>query len=174
MGIFQLVPGRKVRADHIRETTMPYETDRDEIRNIVKRQFESLSWGRNKRPDLPAFTDDFIDGASLYPAARPVRGKSVDAFAGRMQALSQSTLKSLDEQLRGLDVHVFGNVAVAMAVCELTENDTEVSRNVEAMLFVRSDGRWRIAAQAWDTETAEKPVPAALLNAPQPADQGDA
>ena len=153
---------------------MPYETDRDEIRNIVKRQFDSLSWRENTHPDLQAFTDDFIDGATLYPAARPVRGTSVDAFAARMQALSQSTLRSLDEQLGGLDVHVFGNVAVAMGVCELTENDTATSRNVEAMLFVRSDGRWRIAAQAWDTETAEMPVPAALLNMPQPVDQGDA
>lgn len=138
--------------------------DIEAIRALIERQFESLSWGPDKPPGWQAFADDFVEGAPLFAARRPVRSQSIDAFVTRMQGLSQTTLETLDEQLLGLDVKVFGNVAVALAVCELTENRAETSRNVEALLLVRSDGRWQIAAQAWDTASTENPVPAELLN----------
>lgn len=152
---------------------MPADADIEEIRAIVQRQFDSLSWNKTKQPGWQAFANDFVTGAPLYSAARPVRGQTVDAFVERMRTLSQNTLTSLDEQLLGLNVQVFGNVAVAMGTCQLNENESETSRNVEAILLVRSDGRWQIAAQAWDTETADKPVPAALLSLPQTPQQGD-
>ncbi|MFY0615337.1 MAG: hypothetical protein JXQ99_27660 [Hyphomicrobiaceae bacterium] len=152
---------------------MSADADIEEIRAIVQRQFDSLSWSKVKQPGWQAFANDFVAGAPLYSAARPVRGQTVDAFVDRMRTLSESTLTSLDEQLLGLNVQVFGNVAVAMATCQLNENESETSRNVEAILLVRSDGRWQIAAQAWDTETAEKPVPAALLSLPQTPQQRD-
>ena len=47
---------------------------------------------------------------------------------------------------------IFGNVAVAVAGCEITENDTDVTRGVEMLMLVKGAGAWRIAAQAWDTE----------------------
>lgn len=146
---------------------MSKAADIEEIRALIERQFRSLSWGPEKPPGWQAFADDFVEDAPLYAARRPVRAQSVGAFVARMQGLSQTTLPTLDEQLRGLGVKVFGNVAVALAVCELTENAAETSQNVEALLLVRSDGRWRIAAQAWDTASAEKPVPAELLNLQQ-------
>jgi len=49
-------------------------------------------------------------------------------------------------------VHVFGNIAVAAAGCETTENGTKVNRGVEMMLLVKDEGGWKIVAQAWETE----------------------
>jgi hypothetical protein len=49
---------------------------------------------------------------------------------------------------------------VAVAPCELLENGTETSRNVEMLLLVKTDGQWRIAAQAWDKASDAHPIPA--------------
>ena len=58
-----------------------------------------------------------------------------------------------------MEVRVFGNVAVALAACEMTEDDAEVNRGVEMLLLVKTDGAWRIACQAWDTEGPSRPIP---------------
>ena len=42
---------------------------------------------------------------------------------------------------------------------EMTKIDAEVSRGVEMLLLVKTDGAWRIAAQAWDAEGPSKPIP---------------
>jgi hypothetical protein len=42
---------------------------------------------------------------------------------------------------------MFDNVAIAVAGCEITENDADVTRGVEMMLLVKDAGVWRIAAQ---------------------------
>ena len=52
----------------------------------------------------------------------------------------------------GAVVYVFGNVAIAAAGCEMTENGTKVSRGVEMMLLTKDENGWKIVAQAWDTE----------------------
>jgi hypothetical protein len=44
-----------------------------------------------------------------------------------MQALSQDTLRTFHESSLGINVQVFGNVAVAVAGCEITENSRKVS-----------------------------------------------
>ena len=67
-------------------------------------------------------------------------------------------LRSFREGVVGT-VRVFGNVAVALAACEMTKIDAEVSRGVEMLLLVKTDGAWRIAAQAWDAEGPSKPIP---------------
>lgn len=80
-----------------------------------------------------------------------------------MQQLAATKLQSFDETMLGTQVLVFGNVAVAVAGCEIVENGSDVNRAVEMLLLVKTDGEWRIAAQAWDTESDGKPVPAGLL-----------
>ena len=55
---------------------------------------------------------------------------------------------------------MFGNVAVAVAGCEITENDASVNRGVEMMILVKDAGTRRIAAQAWDTERDGQRLPA--------------
>jgi hypothetical protein len=88
----------------------------------------------------------------------------VEAFVERMQELVGTTLRSFHETVLGTEVQVFGNVAVAVAACEVLENGTDVNRSVEMMLLVKDEGVWRIVSQAWDSESPTKPIPASLLN----------
>ena len=133
------------------------------IRDLIDRQFASMSWTATVGPDTATFRSDFLPDAPLYPSARPVSAKSLNEFTERMGELAQTTLTSFHERVIGTKVLVFGNVAVAAAACENTENEGEVNRNVEMMLLVKSDGHWKIAAQAWDRETNSLPIPDDLL-----------
>ena len=125
--------------------------DRKAIETLIERQFAALSWDESRDADWSGFANDFIDGAQLFASARPVRSQSVGQFMERMQSLSQGPLPDLQERFLGRRIEIYGNVAVAMAVCELTENKEKVSCNIEALLLVKEDGQWRIASQAWDT-----------------------
>jgi hypothetical protein len=62
-----------------------------------------------------------------------------------MQGLAATTLWSLHESTLGIEVRQLGNVAVAIGACELTENESKISRTVEMLLLVKSED-----AQAWD------------------------
>jgi hypothetical protein len=46
---------------------------------------------------------------------------------------------------------------------EITENDVEVNRSVEALLLIKDKGTWRIVSQAWDTASEAKPIPEDLI-----------
>jgi putative lumazine-binding protein len=135
------------------------DDDRRAIAAIIDRQFASLGWSSGKSADWQAFAADFFPDASLYPAARPALRQSVDAFVERMKALAGTKLRCFKETVLGTEIHIFGNVAVALAGCEITENDAEVSRGVEALLLIKDEGAWRIVSQAWDTENEVKPLP---------------
>lgn len=137
--------------------------DVDAIKNIIGRQFASMSWKEGEGPDLDAFRDDFHSAARLFASARPSAAQSVAEFEIRMQSIAESSLRSFEERVLGVDVTVHGNVAVAAVACEATENGREVNRNVEMMLLVKDAGRWRIVAQAWDKEDDDTPLPDALL-----------
>lgn len=138
--------------------------DVKEIRALIGRQFASLSWTPEAPADWDGFAGDFIADAPLYPAARPAAAQAVPAFLERMKGLAGTSLRSLQETVLGAEILVYGNVALAVAPCGLLENGTETSRNVEMLLLVKSDGRWRIAAQAWDRESAANPIPARWLD----------
>jgi len=58
------------------------------------------------------------------------------------------------------------NLAVAVAACEMTENEARVNRGVEMMLLIKDGGEWKIVAQAWDTENESRPIPTDLRQAP--------
>ena len=140
--------------------------DRDDIRAIeavIARQFGAMNWSPGTAPDWEAFAADFVAGATLFPAARPASPQTVDAFVERMDDLTASSLPSFAQSVLGTEIRVFGNVAVAMGACENVENQAEVVRGVEALLLVKDDGVWRIASQAWDTESAANPVPDRLV-----------
>jgi hypothetical protein len=129
------------------------------IAAIIERQFASLGWLPGKSADWQAFTADFFPDASLYPAVRPARRQTVDGFVERMKGLAGTKLRSFKEDVLGTEIRIFGNVAVALAGCEITENDADVSRGVEAVLLIKDEGVWRIVSQAWDTESEAKPIP---------------
>ena len=105
----------------------------------------------------------FRPDASLYPAARPAQRQTVQAFVARMQGLAATKLRSFEEAVLGSEVHVFGNIAVALAACEMTENGGDTNRGVEALLLIKDAGVWRIVSQAWDRESESKPIPAHLV-----------
>ena len=127
---------------------------------IIERQFASLSWTVQRQADWASFTGDFLLHAVLYPAARPAKPQFVAAFVERMKGLAETSLRTFRERALGAEIRVFGNVAIAMAACEIVENESQTSRGVEAMLLVKEDGAWKIAAQSWDMESAGNPVPA--------------
>lgn len=132
------------------------------IEAVIARQFGSLNWVSGRSADWAAFAADFSSDAVLYPAARPARPQTVAGFVERMQGIARTTLQSFKERVLGTDIRVFGNVAIAAAGCEMTENGATASCGVEMLLLVKSDGRWQIVSQAWDTESAAKPLPADL------------
>lgn len=134
------------------------------IEEIIDRQFRSLEWSPGQEADWPSFTSDFHEEATLYPSARPVRSRSVEEFVERMQGLTETSLRSFKERMLGAHVRVFGNVAIAMAACHTTENETSESRGVEAMLLVKDEEVWKIVGQGWDTETDQLPIPDDLLS----------
>lgn len=133
------------------------DADQEAITALLRAQFASLAWGDGREADWRGFASGFLPGAPLYPAARPVAPSTVDAFVRRMQGLAATTLSSFSERPLGIQVLGFGNVAVALAGCEMRENDRHTTRDVNAVLLVRSAGEWRIAAQAWDAVPAGSP-----------------
>jgi ketosteroid isomerase-like protein len=145
--------------------TDPHEDDVRAIEAIVARQFASLCWSPGGGPDRDAFAADFAPDASLHPAARPARRQTVQGFLDRMEGLAGTDLRRFHETVLGTEVRVFGNVATALAACEIRENGGSPSRGVEMMLLVKDEGRWRIVSQAWDVEGPSRPIPARLLGA---------
>jgi hypothetical protein len=137
--------------------------DYEAIRAIIDRQFGSLNWTSTTPANWSAFVGDFLTEASLYPAARPANAQKPEEFFERMKGLATGKLRSFKEAALGNEIRVFGNVAVAVAACQITENETQVTRGVEMMLLVKTDGRWQIVSQAWDTESESKPIPTDLL-----------
>jgi hypothetical protein len=140
-----------------------HEADVRAIEALVARQLASLSWVAGATADWDAFAADFFPGASLYPAARPARRQTVEEFVVRMKGLAATTLRAFRERVLGTEIHVFGNVAVAVAACAIIENAAEEVRGVEMLLLVKDEGRWRIVAQAWDGASASRPIPAHLI-----------
>ena len=133
------------------------------IEALIARQFTSLNWSPETSADWDAFAADFFPEASLYPAARPAQRQSVEGFVERMKGLAATKLRSLNEVVLGTEVRVFGNVAVALAACQMTENEGEVNRGVEMLLLIKNEGAWRIVSQALDTESPTNPIPLHLV-----------
>jgi hypothetical protein len=136
--------------------------DHKAIEAIIARQFGSLTWTPNRPGDWDTFIADFLPGGSLYPVARPAKRQTPQEFVTRMKGLAESKLQWFKEDVLGHQIQVFGNVAVAVAGCQITENEKDVNRGVEMMLLIKQDGTWRIVAQAWDTEGDSKRLPADL------------
>ncbi|HEX3339550.1 MAG TPA: hypothetical protein VHT68_10285 [Pseudolabrys sp.] len=139
------------------------DDDVRQIRTIVGRQFGALSWSTGKVGDWQTFAADFCDGATLFPAARPLKPQSVNVFLARMKNLAGGELCSLHEAIERTHIKVFGNVAIAAVLCAMTENENKHSQTVEMLLLVKDVGTWRIAAQAWDRVNDENPVQQGLF-----------
>ena len=141
-----------------------HEDGRDEIaiRALIGAHFESLKWTPSTQPDWDTFSVDFLPEALLFPAARPVQARTLDAFIERMNKVAQGTLHTFEEHTLGMQILVFGNVAVVLAASQMLENENEVNHDVSGYLLVKSEDKWRIAAHAWDKTTEQRPVPGHL------------
>ena len=137
------------------------DTDDDvrAIEALIGAHFDALRWEPGARPDWAKFAADFLPDASLFPAARPARRRTLEAFIARMDGVAQGALRSFEEKTLGMRVLAFGNVAVVLAASEMLENGTEVNRDVSGYLLLKDEGRWRIAAHAWDKASDSRPVP---------------
>ncbi len=146
---------------------MASKNETDDVRAIeaiIDRQFRSLEWAEGQEADWVAFTGDFHADATLFPAGRPAKRLAVDAFVERMKGLAATSLHSFKQRKLGASIHIFGNVAMAMGVCENKENDEKATRSVEAMLLIKEDDAWKIVSQSWDSESEEKPIPGYLMS----------
>ena len=133
--------------------------DEAAIRALIGAHFEGMKWSPDTQADCSSFAADFLPEATLYPAARPVQAKSLDQFIERMKDVAQGALHTFEEHTRGMEILVFGNVAVVLAASEMLENGTEVNHDVSGYLMVKDEGEWRIAAHAWDHASEKMPVP---------------
>ncbi|MDU8911340.1 nuclear transport factor 2 family protein [Aestuariicoccus sp. MJ-SS9] len=136
--------------------------DDTEIRALIGAHFEGMRWGPETEPDWDRFRQDFMPEAILLGAARPVTVRSLETFVDRMEAVARANLHSFEEHTKGMQILRFGNIAVVLAMSELLENGADVSHDISGYLLVKSEGRWSIAAHAWDQAGEGKPVPDAL------------
>lgn len=137
--------------------------EEQEIRALIQAQFDAVDWEPGRDADWRRLYKGFVPGAQLWPARRPAAPQSALDFATRLQRLrDEGALESFSEKGVGCNVFVFGNVAIAAAGCEMTENEGAVTREVSVFLLVRDSDGWRIAAQARDIVDD---IPAALTAA---------
>ena len=135
------------------------------IEALIGAHFDALRWSPETQADWETFAADFLPDASLFPSARRVRRKTLEAFIARMKAVAEGSLHSFEEKTLGMQVLVFGNVAVVLAASEMLENGTEVNHDVSGYLVLKDAGRWRIAAHGWDKASEHRPVPDHLRDA---------
>lgn len=137
-------------------------SDEEAIRKLIAEHFSGMKWDDAQEPDWEKFAEDFHPAAILFPSARPASAKTVEQFVERMNSVARSALESFEEWTLGMKILQFANVAVVLAASEMLENGTETNHDVSAYLLVKDQGRWRIAAHAWDKVSDENPLPEAL------------
>lgn len=133
--------------------------DETAIRALIGEHFEAMRWDADSEPDWDRFKQDFLEEAQLFGAARPVQQRTLDGFIERMDTVARANLASFEEHTKGMKILRFGNVAVVLALSEMLENGSEINHDISGYLLVKSDGRWSIAAHAWDQAGPDKPVP---------------
>ncbi len=125
--------------------------DQQQIQALIKKQFSSLKWDYDTNPEWQKFSKSFLDEAFLVPAKRPAEPKSVNSFIARMNMLrDEGKLNSFSEKPNSIFIKIIGNIAVAMAGCEMCENGSVFTQDISAFLLIKSENEWKIAAQGWD------------------------
>lgn len=134
--------------------------DLDAIERLIRSQLDAMRWESGGDGDWKSFQSGFMPDAQLYAATRPARPQSVSDFVSRMRTLAaDGTLRTFSETPLGMRIMIFGNVAVALAGCEMLENGQTITRNASAFLLIKDGAEWRVAGQAWDLESAGNALP---------------
>lgn len=118
-----------------------------------------MRWEPGTDPDWGRFRKDFLPDAQLFGAAQPVQMRTVEGFIERMESIARKNLYTFEEHAQGMKILSFGNVAVVLAMSEMLENGEEENHDISGYLLMKSDGRWLIAAHAWDQASDDKPIP---------------
>jgi len=133
--------------------------DERAIHKLIGEHFDPMRWDDKSAPDWENFRSDFMSDAILCGAARPAQIRTVDGFIDRMETVARKNLSSFEEHTRGMKIMRFGNIAVVLAMSEMLENGNDVNQDISGYLLVKSEGRWSIAAHAWDQADDDNPVP---------------
>jgi len=141
------------------------EADENEIATLIKDHSEAICWAPDRAPDWKRYSADFLPGASLFPAARPAQVRAPELFIEQLKGVAAGALNTFEDRTLGMHIVGFGNIAVVLAASEMLENGSETNHDISAYLLVKTEGRWLIAAHAWDKATEELPVPAELRSA---------
>lgn len=142
--------------------TREEEEDTLAIRALVGTHFDGMKWSPGTTADWDRFAGDFLGDAVLVPAARPAQVRTLGAFIERMKSVAAGPLHTFEERTLGMEVLLFGHVAVVLAASKLLENASDVNHDISGYLLVKTAGEWRIAAHAWDKVTQERPLPERL------------
>ena len=124
--------------------------DEAAIRELIAAQFDAITWAPGHDADWSTVHDSFTPGAQVWPARRPPAPQSAFDFTSPLRRLRDEGLGSFTETGAGCHVWVIGNLAAALAGCEMVEDDSGVTRDISGYLLVKHEDGWRIAAQAWD------------------------
>lgn len=124
--------------------------DKAEIEALIKRQFAALTWHESHPPSTDTLVADCLPDARFAASARPAKTQSPADFAARMAGLhDDGRITTFEERGRGLHIWVTGTVAVALAGCEMHENQDQVTKDISAFMLVKNPEGWAILSQAW-------------------------
>lgn len=113
--------------------------DEGQIRDLIRSQFDSIDWTPGRDGNWGRFEKGFLPAAQLFGAKRPAGPHSARDFTDRLKRLrGEGVLESFSEKGVGCEVFVIGNIAIAAAGCEMTENGSEVTRDVSVFLLVKN------------------------------------
>ncbi|PVZ72407.1 hypothetical protein [Pelagibaculum spongiae] len=124
--------------------------DKQQIIKVITQQFEGFRWDQNTRPNWDSVRSTFHPDAICFPSRRPAMAVTPREFIQRMDQLRiDGVLTSFSEKICFYEVQCYPNMASVTVGCEMTENQTEVSYDINSINMIFDDGRWQICSQAW-------------------------
>ena len=135
--------------------------------SVVRRLYETISFGRGEAPNWSATRSLFFAGARLVtPRMTLVEGvysRTVEEWVADFQAHSErfSVVEFMETEITS-EVLVFRDVAHVFSSFESrrTKEDPEpLARGLNSFQLVKSNGRWWIVNVLWDLATAGVDLP---------------
>ena len=140
---------------------MPNEKDvLKRLEQKAEQMMAALTWSPDQAPDWESFRKLFHKDARLVPAARPAAPIPVETFIDRMQAQRDNgSLADFREDHVALTGQIFGNVATVFQTYRTVINKGTPGYGISAMIGVFDENDWRCISMAWDSQSAEEPIP---------------
>ena len=93
--------------------------DENAIRALIGAHFQGLKWTPTTRADWTKFAADFLPDASLFPAARPARAKTLDAFIEAMKSIAKEAEDDPEKLQTAPHTTAFGRLDEVQAAKDL-------------------------------------------------------